>query len=91
MRPLVALPSRTQRPSIPPGSSLVVSRNPTLLNVLYKLPQVPVMEPKLLLADESLFQDLWQDAQMPEVIEYLRGAKSLDLPPEWKAVFPKSL
>ena len=33
----------------------------------------------------------WDDAKLPSVVAYLRGNKYLELPPEWKAVFPKSL
>ena len=76
---------QAQAPTV--SSNVIITQSPHR----FQLPQVLVTEPKFLLADESLFQDLWQDARMPEVIEYLRGAKSLELPPEWKDVFPKSL
>ena len=37
------------------------------------------------------FDDLWEDAAMPEVVQYLRGNKSLKLPPVWRAALPKAL
>ena len=46
-------------------------------------------DPKDLLADPQLFEDLWEDAQMMDVVGYLRGAKGLDLPEDLKAVFPQ--
>jgi len=30
------------------------------------------------------FEDLWEDAEVPQCIEYLRGNKSLQIPAEWK-------
>ena len=43
-------------------------------------------DPKELLADPQLFQDLWSDAKMMDVIGHLRASKGLDLPEDWKAV-----
>jgi hypothetical protein len=37
------------------------------------------------------FSDLWQDAGMPEVVQYLRGNSHLKLPDEWRSVLPASL
>lgn len=33
-------------------------------------------------------EDLWKDAKMEEVLEYLAGGLSLDLPEEWQDSFP---
>ena len=35
--------------------------------------------------------DLWSFADLPQLFNYLRGAAALRIPPEWKAVVPKSL
>ena len=48
-------------------------------------------DPKLALADKKLYADLWADARMTEVVEYLRGAKNLALPEDWQHLFPTSL
>ena len=31
------------------------------------------------------FNDLWEDAGAPEILEYIRGNKHLHIPSEWKA------
>lgn len=36
-------------------------------------------------------QDLWQDAQMPEVISYLRGSRKLKIPEAYKMRIPRFL
>lgn len=36
-------------------------------------------------------QDLWQDAQMPEVISYLRGSRKLHIPEAYKMRIPRFL
>ena len=36
--------------------------------------------------DKELFQDLWKDARMWEVIRYLEGGCALQVPPDWAAV-----
>jgi hypothetical protein len=40
---------------------------------------------------EAKFADLWEDALMIDVIEYLRGNKNLRLPEEWISEIPRSL
>ena len=30
------------------------------------------------------FDDLWEDARIPEVLEYISGNKSLEIPQEWQ-------
>ncbi len=35
--------------------------------------------------------DLWKDAAMPEVLKYLFGGKSLELPEEWRRYVPTVL
>ena len=35
--------------------------------------------------------DSWPDAGMDEVVEYLRDATGLDVPPEWKEWMPTAL
>ena len=30
------------------------------------------------------FDDMWEDAGVPEVLEYIRGNKSLKIPSEWR-------
>ena len=52
---------------------------------------VQTSDPKVALSDKALYQDLWGDAHMTEVIVYLRRAKDLALPGEWKALLPTSL
>ena len=42
------------------------------------------VSPKLIFEDEGLFQDLWKDARMWEVLRYLRGGVGLQLPPHWR-------
>lgn len=49
------------------------------------------MDPKTALCDKELYKDMWADAHMAEVIVYLRGATSLQMPGEWKELFPRSL
>ncbi|CAE7230697.1 unnamed protein product [Symbiodinium pilosum] len=41
----------------------------------------------MLLAKPELYQDLWADARMAEVVQYLRGSKSLELASSWKNPF----
>ena len=37
------------------------------------------------------WEDLWEDAGMVSVLQYLRGNKSLCLPQEWREAFPSQL
>jgi len=48
---------------------------------MYLLPQEPATESvSLLLAEMQQDQQLWEAAAMPDVVTYLRGCKSLNLP-----------
>ena len=38
----------------------------------------------LKLYQELEFDDLWEDAEIPAVLEYISGNKHLRIPPEWK-------
>jgi hypothetical protein len=40
---------------------------------------------------DASFSDLWEDARMVEVVQYLRANRRLRLPPAWKDAIPKSL
>ena len=45
---------------------------------------------------QTLFQteewaDVWEDAGMPEVIQYLMGNKYLQLPSSWRMLFPEEI
>ncbi len=35
--------------------------------------------------------EMWRFADIPQLFNYLRGAKALRLPKEWKSVVPKSM
>ena len=35
-------------------------------------------------------RDLWHDAQMVEVLQYLYGNTNLELPEDWEDYFPKA-
>jgi len=37
------------------------------------------------------WDDLWGDADMVNVIRYLRGSKLLEIPDEWRPLLPKEL
>ncbi len=37
------------------------------------------------------FDDLWEDAEMVEVLQYLKGNSGLEIPEEWKNVLPTKL
>ena len=37
------------------------------------------------------FHDMWDDARMTEVIEYLGGCNALSLPEEWLEAIPLNL
>ena len=42
----------------------------------------------VVMSDSSLFADLWQDAEMLEVLVYLRGGVGLLLPDDWRQRLP---
>lgn len=37
------------------------------------------------------YNDVWNDAAMPEVVAYLRGNRHLNVPPQWRHLLPMSL
>lgn len=37
------------------------------------------------------FERIWEEAKMAEVVQYLRGAKELKVPPEYKRWLPKTI
>lgn len=37
------------------------------------------------------FADVWEDARMIDVVQYLKGNRGLKLPAEWQSVIPDSL
>ena len=41
--------------------------------------------------DEWGFDDLWRDAEAPELVQYLYGAYQLRVPPGWKERIPLQL
>ena len=54
-------------------------------------PNVSHMEPPAfeLLRDTPMSD--WPEANLKDVLRYLHSNKSLQLPPEWKQAFPKSI
>ena len=48
------------------------------------------LDAKELFASDS-FADIWEDARMPEVLAYLKGNKSLEIPPEWRGLLPTAI
>ena len=48
------------------------------------------LDPKQIFASGT-FSDIWEDAQMPEVLAYLRGNKSLQIPADWRELLPTAL
>ena len=53
--------------------------------------QVAVDKPLCELFAEYPMGDLWEDADMPAVVRYLRGSKGLVIPPEWRPFLPANL
>ena len=41
---------------------------------------------------DPMFDDMWERAQMPEVLQYLRGGAGISIlvPEEWEGYLPKS-
>lgn len=37
------------------------------------------------------FTDLWQDASMVDLVQYLKGNRSLRVPAEWKGFIPSKI
>ena len=59
-------------------------------------PLPDLMEEQMNSTAEQVFQnsewgDLWRDAHMPEVVQYLLGNTNMDLPRNWRILFPESL
>ena len=54
------------------------------------IPVPACVDPKEVFCSAS-FEDLWLDANMPEVAQYLKGSCDLEIPPEWRALLPVSL
>lgn len=55
-----------------------------------QVPEVERLSPELVFAHFD-FGDLWEDAKMSEVIRYLWGGESLNLPPAVKACMQQVL
>ena len=56
------------------------------------MPDLPEEVPGVVEICESMtFQDLWEEADMGEVIRYLRGGQGLRLPAEYRRLFPAAL
>ena len=49
------------------------------------LPEVPEI------LEGMAFTELWAEAEMAEVVRYLRGGRGLQLPPQYRSLFPDSL
>ena len=56
-------------------------------------PKLPEVVPTALetFSMEWHTEDVWGAAEIPELFQYLRKAKSLQIPQEWEAVVPKAL
>ena len=56
------------------------------------MPELPPMErlngPEVFRSMDWETTSFWSDARLKPLVVYLRGNKSLDLPPEWRAAFP---
>jgi len=64
------------------------------LNLTRNLPSFEAVEAEFLKQFDVMptfgVHDLWEKARMAEVIQYLRGGISLDVPEDWSGYFPKS-
>ena len=48
-------------------------------------------DPLAAIADSRLYEDLWDDACMLDVVQYLKGSTDLQVPPEWQRLLPKTI
>ena len=50
----------------------------------WQAPEPDEFTPLLVVGTQYLWEDRYRDANIPDVLCYLRGAKGLNLPPDWK-------
>ena len=59
------------------------------------VPELPSVVPPALTTVTAMewheSPELWEFAQLPQLYEYLRGCKHVQIPEEWKPFFPKNL
>ena len=76
----------------PPGFGLkLLTMFQRLLSVRHDPAPVPADMRKrsaLEIFSSTSWGDCWREAEMPEVLQCLFGNTSLDLPPEWRVLFP---
>ena len=58
---------------------------------LSEVPDADNLQPFDVFGEGFVEDDIWRDAQMPQVIRYLYGGTGTQVPPEWQFVIPKKI
>ena len=64
---------------------------PRLRDALGRKPVVPPEIDAKAVFQSCVFDDLWEDAKLPQCLEYLKGNSQLQIPQAWRPFLPTEL